>query len=170
MAEVKPLYLDYCKFVFYIRRLQIIKWLFYSILPFTIIIVFYNTSHETYATLSVQVFIAIIMTLFIIIIWILLNLYHSHLAHYHDKKEGHIPFELQIDDDGLIISDTFAKSEVKWDRFKKIVETNSMFLFWLDKATVMWLPKKQISNTIGIKSFIVNNFNGKKKLKKEKTV
>ena len=166
MEEIKPLYFDYCKFIYYIRRWQIIKWLFYSILPIVLIIFFYSSPHENNSVpLFQQLIIAFVFALFLIIIWILFNLYHSHLAHHHAKKEGHIPFEFHYNDDGLIVSEKSVKLEIKWERFKKIIETNSMLLFWYDKNNVMWLPKNQISNIIGIKSLIVNNFNGKKKLK-----
>ena len=46
MTEICPVYLDYVKVLFYVRRWQVLKWIVFSIIPYMFILLYYRFPEE----------------------------------------------------------------------------------------------------------------------------
>jgi hypothetical protein len=168
MAEIHPGYLDYVKVLFYVRRWQVLKWIAFSIIPYMFLLLYYRFPEGKEVSSATMVVLAITVVAFWVFIWFLFNLYHSHLAHHHAKKEKHIPFRFEADENGVLIITNNIKSEIKWNTFKKITETKYSFLLWYDRQHYHFLPKQFIPDIEKLKSTIERNYSGKKKIKMKK--
>jgi hypothetical protein len=122
--------------------------------------------HETTGIIDAQsIFVTLVIVFIVMVFWPIQILYYSHLAHHRAKKEQAIPFGFEADSNGIVVTTDTTKSEVKWERFKGIVETRSMLLLRYDQDSILMIPKRQLPDVADFKSIIKSRFTGKKKLK-----
>jgi hypothetical protein len=166
MTAINPTLGDFCRCYYYLQRWRIPKWGIHVIIPVVGAVAYLRWVHATTGSLDVQSFFAPTVTVLILMaLWPLQIVYFSYRAHHHAKSEKTIPFQFEATTDGITLQTDLTKSEVKWERFKKIVETDGMLLFWYDRGVAVVIPKTQLLDWARVKDMIKTHYKGKAKFR-----
>lgn len=165
MKHINVTYGDFCRYRFYMERWRVPRWGMFVILPFFLSAATLRSLHPDLSTVEMgNVVVAMLWVLLITPVWPMLLLVEAHQAQAYSRRNGMVPFHFAANETGVTISQSNAKHEIKWPLFRKIVETNSMFLLF-GPGTAVMLPKRELPDVPGLRNVIQSHFTGKKRLK-----